>query len=208
MFKNLLFSLKQLWFFVKYKYNALIIGYLFDVPFNEAFMCKLDKLSFSNLSKFVKAIFKCKTDQERDTALSSLNCKYNKKQPYHWSHWVKDEPTITVTVMPVKYIRLMLTDWSADLVVHDANDKNIANWYFDNVDKAILHPHTRHTIELFLHTYCDHNTKTFSPTFKNFDEVICNNKLTLNSVIFVRDTQMYYMNKTGKNESALDWIVL
>lgn len=193
---------------MKHKYYFLIIGWILDVSFERTFMYKLDKFSFTNMKNLIVGLLRCRTEDERKITLKYLNTQYNKQDPNNWVYWVEDTVPITAKPMPVENVRMMLTDWSADLIINKAEDKNITNYYFDNADRFVLHTQTRHTIELFLHTYCEQNVKIFSPNFKNFDEVVVDKSLKINDIVFVQNTKMYYMNKTGKNESALDWSVL
>lgn len=208
MIKNIFCIFKQIWLLLKYKCYFCIVGWILDVPFERTLMYKLDKFSFTNMKNLIVGLLKCRTADECKATIKYLNDQYNKQDQYNWVYWLEDTFPFNAKPMLIEHVRMMLTDWAVELLVNNAEDKSLANYYFNNADRFVLNVQTRHSIELFLHTYCDYNGRTFSPNFNNFDDVVVDKSLKLNDIIFVKSTQMYYMNKTGKNESALDWSVI
>jgi Family of unknown function (DUF5662) len=207
---NILFSLKQLGIFIKYKWLFFRAAYGVDVPFKYAITYKLNKLSYTNLKKFIKVIFVCNTESERNAALKALTYHYELEDPCHWRYWYKfsDKDCGITRAMPITFVRIMFADWGAMIALRDDPDKNIANWYFNHADSMLLDTGTRRTIETFLCSYVEPTVKTMSPVFPDFDAVLSIKTLGISDMIYIKATGKYYKNVTGKNESIRDWIAL
>ncbi len=74
--------------------------------------------------------------------------------PHHWQHWVlrEDDGQTKALRMPGAYVQEMLADWSgAGKAIHGNPDP--FEWYMRNREKIILHPATRHDVEMLLHAH-------------------------------------------------------
>lgn len=64
------------------------------------------------------------------------------KNPHHWQHWVIPGEENQALEMPEHFVREMVADWmGAGLAQKGIPD--ILNWWNENKNRMILHPHTR-----------------------------------------------------------------
>ena len=71
------------------------------------------------------------------------------KGDHHWQHWVlrEDDGSTKVVKMPFIAMLEMICDWrGAGKAIHGRDE--VAEWYTANKDKMILHPSTRHDVEI------------------------------------------------------------
>lgn len=71
--------------------------------------------------------------------------------PHHWQHWILHQDTegTKVLEMPEVYVREMVADWCG--ANHAVNGKlDVYNWYAKTKDKQIMHPTTRHLVNVLL----------------------------------------------------------
>lgn len=204
MLNNILFILKRLFYILKGIYYSFFIGYVFDVSFKNMAKYISKKYSLTNLKAFIVGILKSRTSDEREATLTYLEKKYNEKNLYHWSYWLTEEGV--PLAMPIDNVRMMLIDWSIDLIVNDAPNKRLANYYFTNSADFKLHVNTRRTIDLFLQTYCDVGISIiFNRVYNTFDDLFKDQTLQIHEFVYIKSDNAYYVNKTGKNGSMSDW---
>jgi len=80
--------------------------------------------------------------------------KHIHRNKHHWQYWVlrEDDGSTIALKMPGKYIDEMISDWNgAGMAISGKN--NTVEWYRKNKGNMILHPKTRHQVEISINYY-------------------------------------------------------
>jgi len=77
--------------------------------------------------------------------------RHKQRNDHHWEHWVAVSGSITAFPMPRPAILEMLADWWAmSAQKGQANWTAVRRWYVDHRLGIVMHPDTRHFVEVAL----------------------------------------------------------
>lgn len=133
-----------LWYVLRHKWFVLEEGLRLGVPLWQLIVHDWTKFLPSEWFPYARYFYGSGQKQAFDVAW----LKHQHRSPHHWQHWVlqEDSGDVKVLPMPDKYRREMLADWrGAGRAIHGKDET--ATWYTGTRQGRRLHPETQAWVE-------------------------------------------------------------